>query len=333
MPKNPRFDIDMSLLSSEEQKNTNFINMLKVLKNLKNHEGLGKDIQEIYNNLPTSTNSIPITIIVKKWNGILERSNRGIVHHEPNSSCEIDGHHRICRGKKSDGRVFTYWINTTLFPIYKRRDEGDSDAESPGRHHPYARNQTSARRPVGSTYAEAVAASEAEAKRGFFDNEVETDAALTDVDRDGECEAGSNDDSSSEGQASPGSETNDVPEVVSGNETDDLSKTSTIGSTRETDDLSKTATIGSTRETDALLKTATIGSTLETDDLSKNSTIGSTRKTDDLSKTSTIGSTRATSTIIATSTPAPKKYADASTSTMPLHEYADASTSTTPLHE
>ncbi|RKO94814.1 hypothetical protein BDK51DRAFT_32696 [Blyttiomyces helicus] len=177
----------MSLLSSEELKNASFINMFKVVATLKNHKSLGKDIQNLYNNLPTSMNSVLITTTVKKWNGILECSNQGIVLYVPDSSCEIDGHHRICRGSKLDGRVFTYWINTTWFPIYKWRDKGDSDGESPGRYHPYARSQTLSRRSTGSSYTEAVAVSEAEAKRdGFTDSKDEMDAAVTDVDQDGE---------------------------------------------------------------------------------------------------------------------------------------------------
>ncbi|RKO92900.1 hypothetical protein BDK51DRAFT_31159 [Blyttiomyces helicus] len=119
-------------------------------QHLRNHKGLAKDIQEIYNSLPNSTNSVPITITVKIWNRILERSNRGIVHHKSNSSCQNDVYHCICCGKKLDGRAFTYWINTTVFPIYKRRDKDDSDAESPGRHHPYARSQKSSRRSSSS---------------------------------------------------------------------------------------------------------------------------------------------------------------------------------------
>ncbi|RKO89268.1 hypothetical protein BDK51DRAFT_27641 [Blyttiomyces helicus] len=70
----------MSLLSSEEQKNASFINMLKVFATLKNHEGLGKDIQEIYNNLPTSTNSILISITVfTGWMG--DRGNGFMKYH------------------------------------------------------------------------------------------------------------------------------------------------------------------------------------------------------------------------------------------------------------
>ncbi|RKO89160.1 hypothetical protein BDK51DRAFT_40233 [Blyttiomyces helicus] len=232
-PKQPPLEIKMSILSEDERKTPSYINLLKVFATLKNQEGVAKEVQEIYNNLPTSTNRVAITTTLKKWNACVERLNLGIGHHAPDSLCDIVGHHRICRGKKSDtkGKSFTYWVDTILFPIYERRDA----LGSPGRHHPYARGDSSLTR----SYAAAVAAGEADGY-DFIDSNVEAETdgavmveAVTDFERDAEGELDLDVDTSTEGHVSPISETNEV-QAVTHTETDYLSKTPTIGFAQST---------------------------------------------------------------------------------------------------
>ncbi|RKO87308.1 hypothetical protein BDK51DRAFT_32388, partial [Blyttiomyces helicus] len=203
-------EIDMSLLSPEEQKKPNFIRILQVLSTTPNHRGRVKDLQKLYENLPSNTNKIRIPLTVKAWNNLLETSQAGIVQDPSDSSCAFEGHHRICKGKNSsDGRILDYWVNTTLFPIFKTPDSGQNfESPSTGRYHPYSR-RGSASSVVSSRSRQSSLSSTTESNANanevlgtihaqadpFIDRPMQTDEAATDSEPDSDSEPYSEPDS------------------------------------------------------------------------------------------------------------------------------------------
>ncbi|RKO89113.1 hypothetical protein BDK51DRAFT_41294 [Blyttiomyces helicus] len=267
-----QLEIDLSLLSEKEKK-PNFIRILQVLSTTANHRGRAKDLQNRYDNLPSNTNKVIIPITVKAWNKILETNKEGILHDESDFSCMFEGYHRICKGKNSPrGKSVDYWVNTTLFPIYKRCDTGESVAAAPiGRLHPYSRRGSgssvvlsrSRRSSTSGSNAEVVGEIDGETD-GLIENVVEAEEVATES--EGDCEAdserhasplgGSTDDGESVEDATPGDSLN----------TSTLSATATIGATVSST-LGAMATLSSTLGATTTLSstlgaTATLGATL-----------------------------------------------------------------------
>ncbi|RKO84509.1 hypothetical protein BDK51DRAFT_32922 [Blyttiomyces helicus] len=333
-------EIDLSLLSEKEKK-PNFIRILQVLSTTANHHGRAKDLQNRYDNLLSNTNKVIIPITVNAWNKIHKTNKECILHDESDSSCMFEGYHRICKGKNSpSGKSFDCWVNTTLFPIYKRCDTGESVAAAPiGRHQPYSRRGSASSVVSSRSRRSSTSGSNTEAVgeiggrggdrvgrrlRGGF-GEACFSARGSFARRLG----GSTDEGESVEDATPGDSSNTstlgATATVSATISSTLGARATLGST-----LGETATLGATTTATlgaSLGATAILGTTLgATAVLGATSTIGSMStlgSTSTLGATSSFGSTDSTATCPSTITL--QKY-DALPSTSPKN-YNVAATS------